>query len=80
MRHPSNTALYINADKLAQKHNTLHRCTYVAPTVVSLRKAGVNWYRTKRPAFGSISSFSSSAVSSSSPETQEKRVSECVSE
>lgn len=27
--------------------------TYVAPTCRSCRKAGVNWYRTKRPAFGS---------------------------
>lgn len=30
-----------------------HMGTYVAPTCRSCRKAGVNWYRTKRPALGS---------------------------
>lgn len=30
-----------------------HMVTYVAPTCRSCRKAGVNWYRTKRPALGS---------------------------
>ena len=29
--------------------------TYVAPTCRRWRKAGVNWYRTNRPAFGSQS-------------------------
>lgn len=33
------------------KQNT--RWTYVAPTCRNCRKAGVNWYRTKRPALGS---------------------------
>lgn len=34
--------------------------THVAPTVHSLRNAGVNWYRTKRPALASASKPSSS--------------------
>lgn len=42
--------------------------THVAPTVLSLRKAGVNWYRTNLPALASASLFSSS-----SSETQQGR-------
>lgn len=47
-----------------------YRCapfTHVAPTVHSLRNAGVNWYRTKRPALASTSAPSSSLSTGAKP-------------
>lgn len=41
--------------------------THVAPTVHSLRNAGVNWYRTKRPALASTSTPSSSLSTGAKP-------------
>lgn len=42
--------------------------TYVAPTVRSFKKAGVNWYLTKRPALVSTSPLSSSPSIRPNPE------------
>jgi hypothetical protein len=48
--------------------------TYVAPTVLSFKKCGVNWYRTNRPAFGSKSFTSvSGGLSLKSYEPRKKR-------
>lgn len=48
---------------LTLRHTSIHIqyvfwFTYVAPTVLSFKNCGVNWYRTNLPAWGSISSIS----------------------